>query len=188
MPSPGWLQKPSRLAYLTGDCANGIRNICMIGNEQARTVRRQSPDNRPGRRLRADQRPIQRQRETDDAGLAIQRAGNRAGFCWVYAGFTIVGQTGFENRMGGLSRQASDDAICQILGVRRDRFAVAALLARRDFKTETGGSRIPMALPAEDMQRIGRRDPADMGEAAGCEPIKCRFLWRGGQKLGQRLG
>ncbi len=77
--------------------------------------------------------------------------------------------------MRGLPRQALDDAICQILGVRRDRLAVAALLTGGEIEAKAGGGRIPLALPAKDMQGIGRRDPADMREASGCEPSSADF-------------
>ncbi len=59
--------------------------------------------------------------------------------------------------------------------------------APRD-RGQGGRWRIPLALPAKDMQGIGRRDPADMREASGCEPVERGFLRGGGQKLGQRLG
>ncbi len=87
-----------------------------------------------------------------------------------------------------MSRQALDDSVREIIGVRRNRFAVAALLARCDVEAKTSGSRIPLTLPTEDMERIGWGNTANMSETAGGEPVERRLLRCGGQKLGQRLG
>ena len=89
--------------------------------------------------------------------------------------------------MRGLPRETLNDSRRQILGIGSNRLAVAAFLAGSKFQPEASGGGIPLALPAQNMQRVGRRDAADMGETPRGQTIKRRFLRRGSQKLGERL-